>query len=426
MNPRKYILPLFTTISLAAFAMSSSDSHTQDAAGVVFAVIGDYGEATLPDENHVANLIKGWNPVFIVTAGDNNYPNGTAATIDANIGQYFHEFIYPYTGSYGEGATENLFFPTLGNHDWKTANAQPYLDYFTLPGNERYYDFTWGPVHFFMIDSDTHEPDGTSSSSVQGVWLQNKLASSTARWKLVVFHHAPYSSGTVHGSTTYMRWPFQSWGANAVLSGHEHTYERVVLNGFPYFVNGLGGNDRYSFGTPVSGSEVRYNSDYGAMQINADDSQITFQFISQAGAVIDTYSLSYSPPPPPPPPTPAPPAIPCPIALHMDKEIYATSDSIAITADACASSNVTPYVRFVAPGGVYYYLTSTGALYRGSAGSGTPYVKGPVTLDSDIRGLALSRVSYSGVAPGSYALQGAFVDRHGLVGTLSDTTFTIQ
>jgi hypothetical protein len=65
----------------------------------------------------------------------------------------------------------NQFFPTLGNHDWYTPGAQPYLDYFHLPGNERYYDFVWGPVHFFAIDSDENEPDGVNQSSVQAKWL---------------------------------------------------------------------------------------------------------------------------------------------------------------------------------------------------------------------------------------------------------------
>jgi hypothetical protein len=97
-----------------------------------FAVIGDYGDAGQP-EIDVANRVKSWNPDFIITTGDNNYPDGAANTIDANIGQYYREFISPYTGSYGAGAPTNRFFPLPGNHDWNTPDLQPYLDYFTLP-----------------------------------------------------------------------------------------------------------------------------------------------------------------------------------------------------------------------------------------------------------------------------------------------------
>src|SRR5262245_59291227 len=87
------------------------------AATIRFAVIGDFGLAGQPEAD-VANLVKNWNPSFILTIGDNNYELGEASTIDANIGQYYHDYISPYTGSYGSGsASGNRFFPTLGNHD---------------------------------------------------------------------------------------------------------------------------------------------------------------------------------------------------------------------------------------------------------------------------------------------------------------------
>jgi hypothetical protein len=80
-----------------------------------------------------------------------------------------------------------------------------------------------------------------------------------------------------------------------VLAGHDHTYERIVLGGFPYFVDGLGGASIYTFSTPVPGSQVRYNSDYGAMLVEASASHISFQFIARTRVVIDTYTLGESP-----------------------------------------------------------------------------------------------------------------------------------
>lgn len=263
-----------------------------------FAVIGDFGAAG-PAEQDVATMVRSWDPEFIVTTGDNNYENGGASTIDANVGQYYHDFIYPYRGVYGAGADRNRFFPTLGNHDWYTWNAQPYLDYFTLPGKERYYDLVWGPVHLFALDSDPHEPDGTAWDSVQGQWLQARLAASTASWRLVFCHHAPYSSGAYEKSTPYMQWPFRAWGATAVLAGHSHQYERLQVGGFPYFVNGLGGASMAQMGTPIEGSQVRYNKDYGAMLLTADDTSLNFKFITRTGALIDDYTLSTTPAPSP-------------------------------------------------------------------------------------------------------------------------------
>lgn len=260
--------------------------------GIRFAVIGDYGTAG-PGAAAVAEMVKSWNPDFIITTGDNNYPNGAAETIDQNIGQFYHDYISPYVGNYGSGASENRFFPTLGNHDWETAVAQPYLDYFTLPGNERYYDFVRGPVHFFALDANYSEPDGIASTSVQANWLQTRLAASTARWKLVYMHVPPYSSGE-HGSTPALRWPFQEWGATTVIAGHEHTYERLLINGFPYFVNGLGGDARYAFVDSIPGSEVRFNAASGAMLVEANSTSITFEFfsVSNGGTLIDSYTLT--------------------------------------------------------------------------------------------------------------------------------------
>jgi uncharacterized repeat protein (TIGR01451 family) len=110
----------------------------------------------------------------------------------------------------------------------------------------------------------------------------------------VYFHHAPYSSGSFHGNSTWMQWPFQQWGAAAVLSGHDHTYERVVLDGFPYFVNGAGGHGLYDFGPPIPGSVVRYSDDYGAMLVEATPVTMTFKFYSVAdgGTLIDSHTIT--------------------------------------------------------------------------------------------------------------------------------------
>lgn len=306
-----------------------SDSYELPIVGSVrFAVIGDYGSAGTA-EAAVATLVASWGPDLVITVGDNNYTEGAAATIDQNIGQYYHDFIYPYTGSYGAGATYNKFFPALGNHDWNTPGAQPYLDYFQLPGNERYYDFVAGPVHFFAIDSDSDEPDGTSASSAQASWLQGALAASTAPWKIVYLHHPPYSSGS-HGSSTTLRWPFKEWGASAVLAGHDHTYERLLVDDLTYFVNGLGGRSLYSFGTVLSESVVRYNGDYGAMRADASESAITFEFINRSGEIIDTYTMEATAPPPPPPPS---------SVIRSYRDGVAPSTSYAGTRDTYISQN---------------------------------------------------------------------------------------
>jgi hypothetical protein len=258
-----------------------------------FAIIGDYGSGE-PAEARVASLVLGWAPDLIITLGDNNYPDGEAATIDTHVGQFYHSYIHPYTGQYGAEADRNRFFPTLGNHDWNTLAAQAYLDYFELPGNERYYDFTWGGVHFFALDSDSREPDGVSRSSPQAAWLQDRLQASMSPWKIVFMHHSAYSSG-IHGPVDWMRWPFEEWGASAVLAGHDHTYERLQVGNLPYFINGLGGGVIYAFAFTLPESQFRYNADHGAMLAEASPTTLTFWFYNVQGELIDSHTLNKNP-----------------------------------------------------------------------------------------------------------------------------------
>jgi tartrate-resistant acid phosphatase type 5 len=295
---------LIAIICIIGVSVNAESNHIR------FAVIGDYGQDG-PGELSVANLIKSWNPDFIVTTGDDSYGS---TPIDDNIGKYFAPFIGAYAGAYGPGADTNRFFPSIGNHDYTDGGGiNAYLNYFTLPGagipgsnssgQERYYDFVRGPIHFFVINSNSQEPDGISSSSAQAQWLHAQMSASTSPWKIVVLHHAPYSSCTTHGSQPVLQWPYEAWGAHAVLAGHDHTYERILRNDnadtiiVPYFVNGLGGKSKYGFPTGgfVAGSQVHYNADYGAMLVEATDFLVTFQFYSATGGpegtLIDSYSI---------------------------------------------------------------------------------------------------------------------------------------
>lgn len=262
-----------------------------------FAMIGDYGAVWSSAPSYTASLVESWEPDFIITVGDNNYPVGAVSTIDLNVGRPYHEFIYPYVGEFGPGAQKkNRFWPALGNHDWDSLScvgsrcSGPYFDYFTLPNNERYYDFVEGPIHFFVTNSDSREPDGITTGSIQGRWLKERLAASTATWKVVYMHHSPYSSGR-HGSLPFRQWPYREWGADVVLSGHDHMYERIMVDEMLYLVNGAGGTTLYNFGEPIEGSQVRYNDSHGAMLVDANEKEMTFQFITQAGEVIDSYTI---------------------------------------------------------------------------------------------------------------------------------------
>lgn len=257
----------------------------------LFAIIGDYGKAGI-DELNVTNLVKYWNPDFILTTGGNNFDFGEKSTIDENIGQYYHPFIHPYSGVYGNGDTVNRFFPTMDEVDWNQPGAAPYLNYFQLPENERYYDFVKGNVHFFAVSSDSSEPDGNDVNSVQAKWIKEKLENSAEQWNIVYFHHSPFSSDSDYGSSEVMRWPFDEWGATAVISGHNNVYERLYINETPYIVNGLGGKAIGEFGTAIPGSIIRYNGNFGAMINYAYDDSLVFKFYNKDRTKIDHFKIT--------------------------------------------------------------------------------------------------------------------------------------
>jgi tartrate-resistant acid phosphatase type 5 len=296
-----------TTSSAPASSSNPTTPGTQatQPAVTVFAVLGDYGV----DDAHeaaVAHLVASWRPAFIITTGDDYYSSaggeGTA-TYDESTGAYYGRWLRDITTT-GKRcpaglASTNAFFPALGNHDYGAAGIDNYLEYFTLPGaglsstsgNERYYDYVEGPIHFFVLNSNQEEPDGRDSSSKQALWLKTQLAASTSTWNIVCDHHPPYSSDVAHGSTKIMQWPFAEWGADAVLSGHAHVYERLERDGIAYFVNGLGGADRYVFGKAIEGDRVRYRDDWGAQKVTVTADALIFEFWSAGGKLVDTCRL---------------------------------------------------------------------------------------------------------------------------------------
>ncbi len=290
---------LILSVLLLGAVSLSSWAAPKPRHSVRFAVIGDYGSGS-QGEADIANMIRTWHPDFIITTGDNRYGGHP---YDQVVGYYFCDYLKDTLlgeRCHGGNARSNAFFPSLGNHDYREGRGiREYLDYFTLPGkdfpystgNERYYDFVRGPVHFFALNSNPEEPDGNQWDSVQAAWLKRRLSESSTPWQIVYFHHPPYSSGD-HGSSRWMQWPFGVWGADAVLSGHDHTYERLQVGGIPHFVNGLGGKSRYGFSSPLPPSRIRYNGNYGAMLIEAEENQIRFRFINRAGIVIDDFRLT--------------------------------------------------------------------------------------------------------------------------------------
>lgn len=259
----------------------------EKADSIVFAVIGDFGSDS-EAEKSVADMVKGWNPDFIITTGDNNYDKGQTSTLNTNIGKYYGDYIYNWDApeefqckGVAWAEKTNRFFPSPGNHDINSIDGiRPYLNYFTLPGNELFYEFRWGPVSFYSLNS-TEE-----NMNDQHTWLEEHLACDNALFHLVYFHHSPYTPGP-HGNTEKMQWDFQYMGVDAVLTGHDHLYARMEKINEPlvhYLISGAGGKSLYQANNaqldPAIFKVFSYDQNYGAIKGSCSANRLLLQYFS--------------------------------------------------------------------------------------------------------------------------------------------------
>jgi len=282
---RRQAILSIATISAGAFIKPTSIFCSPVKDKIRFAVLGDWGSGDQHQVGTAKQMLAAHQQSpfdFIISAGDNIYPNGS--------GRYFGRcFEQPFAGLIKDQIN---FYSVLGNHDVE-AGRQDQCQYplFNM-GGQNYYKIERGNglVDFFMLDS-------TDFDSAQAAWLESSLKASKAKWKIAVFHHPIYSSAKKHGSAVGLRRRleplFTRYGVQVAFSGHDHTYERTLpQQGIQYFVTGAGGELRR--GDIDLGSSFRaasFDEDNHFMVIEVDDKEVGFQAISKSGSVIDSGSV---------------------------------------------------------------------------------------------------------------------------------------
>ena len=225
-------------------------------------------------------------PGTVFTAGDNAYPDGSAAN-----------YAQCYDPSWGRHKTRTR--PAPGNHEYHTSGAATYYNYFGAnagPSGLGYYSYDLGAWHIISLNSQVDYGVGIDATSAQGQWLRADLAASTKRCILAYWHYPRFSSGANHGSDADMDafWaPLYQAGATIVISAHDHEYERFApqapdgtadpVRGIREFVVGTGGASLYSFATPLPNSEVRNATTHGVLKLTLSDGSYTWQFVPIAG-----------------------------------------------------------------------------------------------------------------------------------------------
>jgi hypothetical protein len=187
----------------------------------IFVGAGDIASCSKTGDSQTAALLDNLPVGRIFTLGDNVYQNGTAA-----------EFTNCYRPTWGRHKAR--IFPTAGNHEYNTSGATPYYDYFGARAGPRglgYYSFDFGAWHVVALNSNIQK----SSTSPQLQWLRQDLADNPNQCTLAYFHHPLYSSiggtgtgGTVNPGTRTFHDALYAAGADLVLAGHRHFYERLA------------------------------------------------------------------------------------------------------------------------------------------------------------------------------------------------------
>lgn len=183
-------------------------------------------------------------------------------------------------------------YPVLGNHE---QNSSLYFDLFALPGNERWYSFDSGPAHLVGLDvvSSAYKP-----GSEQYAWLEQDLRETTQPWKIVFLHYPPYSFSQYRGGVQEVKEAltplFEKYGVQLVLSGHNHFYQRNLVNGVTYIVTGGGGAPLHTVAT--SPWTVYTEQTYHFLKLSINGSVLTSTGVRLDGSHFDTFSLRLSSP----------------------------------------------------------------------------------------------------------------------------------
>ena len=274
----------------AASARHKAASQAASQAASTVLAAGDVAACDESGDEQTAALLARL-PGTVLGLGDMAYDDGTPS-----------QFQQCYAPSWGRYRARTR--PAPGNHDYHDQGASGYYDYFGAaagPRGKGWYSFDLGGWHLIALNSNCDDIGGCATGSEQERWLRADLAAHPARCTLAFWHHPRYSSGTKHGSQTFMApiWSaLYDGGADLVLSGHEHNYERFApmdargnldnARGIREFVVGTGGRGPRNFGSIKANSVARHTGILGVLSMTLHDGSYDWQFIREDGYAADS------------------------------------------------------------------------------------------------------------------------------------------
>lgn len=227
-------------------------------------------------------------PDAVLALGDLQYTTGALAS-----------FMAEYEPTWGR--LRSITWPVPGNHEYTTPGASGYYDYFYPPTDleiraKGYYSFDLGQWHLIALNSNCSYVSCAAGQS-QEEWLRADLAATSAQCILAFWHHPRFTSGT--------RGPYlgvqplvdalYERGVDVILNGHNHFYERFVLQdrigaadpaaGFREFIVGTGGKEVLNLGVGTHPNrEVRNTDSFGVLKLTLHAGSYDWEFVPAPGS----------------------------------------------------------------------------------------------------------------------------------------------
>jgi acid phosphatase type 7 len=252
-----------------AFNQSNQETNISGSA------IAIYGDSRTGDSIHqiVVKAMISFHPVAVFHVGDLVF-NGR----NENDWKKFMKIT--------AGLREHTkFYPALGNHERET----PYVSTaFDIPDHGKWYSVDVDSIHFIVLDylSDFSE------NSIQYQWLKKDLTSSDEKkqFKIIVLHSPVYSTGPHIGKSKEIRAElvplFEKYHVGIVFSGHNHCYERSIVNNIAYIVTGGGGAPLMDQVNKAPWSQI-YLKTYHFCILEINRGEITLKCIDTSLRVLD-------------------------------------------------------------------------------------------------------------------------------------------
>jgi 3',5'-cyclic AMP phosphodiesterase CpdA len=223
---------------------------------------------------------------WFVPLGDVQYESGTYA-----------DYVRVYDAAFG--AVRSVTRPVPGNHEYVTPGARGYFRYFgALAGRPEAPWRSFKPAkgwRVLLLNSNCGPVGGCGAQSPQGKWIRRTLARAKEPCVIAAWHHPLHTSGEYAGdadsrSRAKPLWKLvQAGGADVVLNGHDHIYERFKkLGGVQEFVVGTGGKSHYAITTKAPGSRKRIGHRYGVLRLTLHPNRsYGYAYVAVNGAVLD-------------------------------------------------------------------------------------------------------------------------------------------